>query len=124
MRGALDTFTRFVMLVLAGLVSLSIIGAIDAMSSREGGGFVIETRPPPTDRLEPTAENRAAPVEQGGIAAPTGQPGTAAAAAPAPQRDETDRWLEAIAYALIALVGVLALIALILWRGLAAIADR
>ncbi len=124
---ALDTVTRFVMLVLAGLVSLSIIGAIASMTSGEAPGGRAEQRPQrempiaPSPQAQPTPQAR----PQGGTAAIPGSSGEAVlVAAPPGEPDNLEKWLEAIAYALMAVVGLLALIAVILWRGLAALRDR
>jgi hypothetical protein len=124
MSGALDAIARFVMLVLAGLVSLSIIGAIAAMSS--AGGPRPAAPPPEAVRIapaEPQAEAPAAPapgseVTSNGVGVPV------VTVAQPEQPDPAEKWLEAIAYALMAITGLLALIALILWRGLSLLRDR
>ncbi|WP_167737384.1 hypothetical protein [Sphingomonas parva] len=120
---------RMVMLVLAGLVTLSILGSLAAVSNDAAWaprGFSSEpneaSTPPSQDRpasqvpesqMERTAERNAAPpasTEGGGVRSP-------ASATPAETTGQ-DRWLEAIAYALLALAGLLALAILLLWRGL------
>src|SRR3546814_4095355 len=115
----LDWIARVVMLVLSGMVTLSLIGSIAAIPSGS-----IETRmgletqpriakPPPLPEAEPEA---AAPKmesaeETGGQGAPR-----ASGASPAPAAGEAARWLEAITYALLALVGLAALASPMLWR--------
>ena len=122
--GFLDTLTRIVMMVLAGMVSLSIIGAIAAMS--EGGGgpagtvFVQKPQPAPVE----AGETEAAPASgagRGGLgrSGATGEAAAPAGAVAGPATDESAKWLEVIAYVLFALAGLFALLALILWRILA-----
>lgn len=123
---AFDSFTRFVMLVLAGLVSLSIIGAIASMTSGEAPPRRAQQ---PARELPATPPSEAQPMPQASAesaaAATPASTGEAVPVAVAPREpDEREKWLEAIAYALIAVVGLLALIAVILWRGLAALRDR
>lgn len=121
--GFLDTLTRIVMMVLAGMVSLSIIGAIATMSEGGGGpaGFVFDRQPQPVPA--DTNETEAAPAAtgEGGLrrsdAAGEGTAPVSAAAGPPP--DESAKWREVIAYVLFALAGLVALLALILWRILA-----
>jgi len=117
---------RMVMLVLAGLVTLAILGSIAAMPTDGGpaaGGFVVgRAAPPPRPEGQAGADsNRAGsetPPESGdrpnGEITPVRGVGTTAAAAGEPSQ----RWLEAIAYALLALAGLLAIAIVLLWRGL------
>jgi hypothetical protein len=120
--GFLDWAGRVVMLVLAGMVTLSLIASIAAISSgdvetRSG----LETEPrldepsaEPTPLPEPRREldrPQAGPAEEGQMAT---SPGVAAS----PEPPDTERWLEAITYALLALAGLAALATLLLWRGL------
>lgn len=116
---------RMVMLVLAGLVTLSILGALAAMSNSAardvgegtpaGAPVVPAPEPPPRPDLDarPGADD-ATPVDpttvQEGIS-------TVPISPPAATPEWTNRWLEAIAYALLALAGLLALAILALWRG-------
>ena len=117
-----DYIVRTAMLAMAGLVTLSILGAIAAMTNDPGTRFA-----PPGDR--PVAEGervdertavQAPPVPQESnltAAAPGEAQGTAVvAAAPPPGEDKRARWLEAIAYALLAIAGVGALGVLMLWQ--------
>jgi len=115
-----DWIVRTAMLVMAGLVTLSILGAIATMTSDPGSNFAPGDRPLiEADRAE---ERETGPVpsvgEEGNVAsaaAPAGSQGpTIAAARPAPE-DKVARWLEAIAYLLLAIAGVGALGVLILW---------
>ena len=118
-----EWMVRMVMLVLAGLVTLSILGALAAMSN-SAAVDVVEGPPPATAPIARTAErptpSRTAPPDSlGPGAGPSpGQQanGTGSAGAAAPER--SDRWLEAITYALLALAGLLALAILLLWRSL------
>jgi hypothetical protein len=115
---------RVIMLVLAGMVTLSLIGAIASIPSGS-----IETR------LGVERRDWPEPSPPGGSSAPAPGPEQPApeppqAAAPAAPRSEmaavsqlkppaeAARWLESIAYALIALVGLAALGLAILWRAL------
>jgi hypothetical protein len=111
-----DWIMRTAMLVMAGLVTLSILGAIATMTSGPGTGFTGGDRPliePQPARERDAAPASPAPATPGeGNAAITaagqGQGGTIVAAPP-PGEDKVARWLEAIAYALLALVGMGAL---------------
>jgi hypothetical protein len=134
---------RMVMLVLAGLVTLSILGSIAAIS-HDQAGFLIErgaervqpdtrTSPEPVPEEPDTAAGSQAAasdiraVAGGDTPSPgSGSPGPAGEQAPG-SADEADRWLEAIAHALLALAGLAAHATLLLWRGvrqLRRIADR
>ncbi|MGA9582248.1 MAG: hypothetical protein WBR13_09800 [Allosphingosinicella sp.] len=110
----LDWIFRTAMLAMAGLVTLSILGAIAAMTNDPGTRFAGGDRPviAPEEAQEREAAQAPSPPAEGGngaAAAPAqGEGGTVAVARPAPE-DKAARWLEAIAYALIALVGVGAL---------------
>ena len=108
------------MLVFAGLVTLSMLGAIAAMSNEAGGGGLLRTMAPPTER-EPAAEGGTArsqpePTE---AAEPAGEGAASGAVvvAPAPAPHRMERWLEAIAWALLALVFLAALALLLLFEG-------
>lgn len=112
---------RVVMLSLAGMITLSIIGAIAAIPSGSIGGRLVAPQPEQAVP-EPAQENATAPPvaredQPSSAPSPGGGGATAAAVAPEPE-NETERWLETIAYALLALVGVAALATLILWRSL------
>ncbi len=114
-----DWIARTAMLVMAGLVTLSILGAIATMTNDPGTGFAPGDRP----RIEgePSAERDAvqAPPLPGEGNATTGAPvegeGVALVAAPPAAEDRQARWLEAIAYALLAIAGIGALGVLMLW---------
>ena len=116
-----DWIARTAMLAMAGLVTLSILGAIAAMTNDTGTRFA-----PPRDRAviqaEPAEERETAqespqPGEGNSAEAPKagGQGGTAVSVK-APSEDEEERWLEAIAYGLLALAGIGALAVLMLWN--------
>jgi len=129
---------RVVFLVLSGMITLSIIGAIAAIPSqsietrlRVGAGDTptewsraTPPRPPapvPSPRPEPEplpAPPQSAPSEP--TPAPQADvPGTPTTIAPAPRPQPTAAdWLESITYALLAIAGLLALGLLLLFRAL------
>jgi hypothetical protein len=124
---ALDWFGRAVMLVLAGMVTLSIIGSIAAIPSgsienRIGMAPAPQPLPPESEQTpEPSAVEPIEGNRSDRAAAPAvGQ----RMAAPVPEPTDRDRWLEAITYALLALAGLVALGCLLLWRGLRRLADE
>lgn len=115
---------RVIMLVLAGMVTLSLIGAIASIPSGS-----IETRlgVEPRDWPEPSPSGRiAAPPPQAEQPAPPPSSAAVPAAAPSEtialpqpmQPVDAARWLESITYILIALVGLLALGLVLFWRAL------
>ena len=124
------------MLILAGLVSLSLLGAIAALTTPSSLPPATTAGGPPA--LDPVAvpesstpqpetvpqENGAAPAEGESVAAGAGGEGVAVAAAPPPDKDPLERWLEAIAYALLALAGIAAIGVLLLWRLLVELRRR
>jgi hypothetical protein len=108
-----DWIARTAMLVMAGLVTLSILGAIAAMTNDPGIRFAAEDRPlVEAERAQEREAAQTRPASGEGNSATVepaeGQSGTLAAAGPS-QEDERARWLEAIAYALLAVAGVGAL---------------
>ena len=124
MTGFLDWAGRVVMLVLAGMITLSIIGAIAAIPSGS-----IETRmgmeprdwpaPTPATEPQPIPEPQAAPAVPAPQAAPQAGAPAGTAIAPAPEKPfDPVPWLEAITYALLALVGIAAFAAILLLRAL------
>jgi len=121
----LDWLFRALMLAFAGLVTLSILGAIDAVSTRGGpGGFMAERidGPSPLQEDGPAAPRPAAEAGEDGNAAMS----LGVAAEAASEREKEERWLEAIAYALLALAGLFAIVLLLLAsaaRDLRRIAD-
>jgi hypothetical protein len=116
----LDWIGRLLSLVLAGMLTLSIIGAIAAIPSGSLGtrfGFEQPTRPfesgQPPEQVEPeTLES----VDQGVATALPGEGGDGAVAPSAARPAVADQWLEVIAYALLALTALGALAVLMLWR--------
>jgi hypothetical protein len=114
-----DWIVRTAMLAMAGLVTLSILGAIAAMTNDPGTGFPAGDRP--RVEAEPAQERESAPAppapQDGNLTAAvqTGAQGATVAAAPPSDDDKEARWLEAIAYALLAIAGVGALGVLMLW---------
>jgi hypothetical protein len=117
-----DWIARTAMLAMAGLVTLSILGAIAAMTNDPGIRFaaprdrpVIEGVREARDEQEP-AQAPSRPAERGDSAAEGPAGGEVVAVAPAPPAldDKVARWLEALTYALLALVGVGALAVLVL----------
>jgi hypothetical protein len=116
-----DLLVRIVSMVLAGLVSLSLIGAIHTATQGSGperpGGFTVESAPT-QPRTEPDGEQDSR-VDAGNGIAGGGESSGGAIAVPAPPpgpAERSARWLEVIAYLLFALTGVAALVALGLWR--------
>jgi hypothetical protein len=113
-----DWIVRTAMLAMAGLVTLSILGSIAAMTNDPGTGFPAGDRP----RIQvESAQNRepeqspSAPREGNQTAAVPGDGRGAAVTARPVAEGEDARWLEAIAYALLAVAGVGALGVLMLW---------
>jgi hypothetical protein len=123
---------RTFMLVLAGLVTLSILGSISAMSTDAGMPRLPSERDLPVLAPAPEFEPETTePQASGKATAPADDPaleresaaGTDLIAVPAPPEEERpERWLEAIAYALLAIAGLLALLLVLLWRGVRALA--
>ena len=117
-----DWIVRTAMLVMAGLVTLSILGAIATMTNNPGTGFAGGDRPilegePAQEREVARAPPATASSGDGNVATPApGQgEGGVIVAAPPPGEDKVARWLEAIAYALLAIAGIGALAVLMLW---------
>jgi hypothetical protein len=115
---------RVIMLVLAGMITLSIISALAAISSTTVPQQLgIERVPQPVPPAEedvirtPRPAPRPAPRPDGGEQGAPTTPGGEMVAAPAPPKPaDLARWLEAITYALLALAGLAALGCLLLWR--------
>ncbi len=119
MAGFLDWAGRVFMLVLAGMITLSIIGAIAAIPSS-----IMESRTGADPREWPVTQPETEPVpappgrDSAAQAAPQAAPG---AVVVAPRREapaDAARWLEAITYGVLALVGLGLLVAILLWRAL------
>jgi hypothetical protein len=118
-----DWLGRVIMLVLAGMITLSIISALAAISSQSSlpRQIGLERAAAPNPAPEPVAEpqERVKPPEEG-LPDPQveeSQAGGALAVAQAsPETDKVERWLEAIAYALLAIAGLGMLGCLLLWR--------
>lgn len=116
------------MLVLAGLVTLSILGSIAAMSNDvAAGAFTVERRAPQPveagpEQVPSEPQPQSEPVPDEGIVegVATGAPGGAGAALAVPPNplDEIARWLEALTYALLALAGLAAIGLILLWQAL------
>jgi hypothetical protein len=131
-----EWLVRTVMLVLAGLVTLSILGSIAAMSNQAGVPGLSGERVRPVLAPAPEAQPETSPqprpqpdvAPEASLPGAASQPGTELVAVPAPPEEERpERWLEAIAYALLAIAGLLALLLVLLWRAVRAlgrIADR
>ena len=121
---AFDWLSRVVMLVLAGMITLSIVGSIAAIPSGtiEGRIGIDQPKAPVPQQLPAQTPPPVSKVLEGEAAEPaTGTPGASATtgiAPPTPEEEDAERWLEAITYALLALVGLAALATLILWRSL------
>ncbi len=115
-----DWIARTAMLAMAGLVTLSILAAIATMAGDPDARFAGGDRAAnESERAEGREAARASPTTGEGNAAAAAssaesREATAAAARPAPE-DKVARWLEAIAFALLALAGIGALGVLMLW---------
>jgi hypothetical protein len=109
---------RVIMLVLAGMITLSIIGAIAAIPSGSLPQAIRvgerEPIPQPEQQPAPMPLPRETPETSEAVGASMSNQVVAAPAAPEPV--DPAEWLEAIFYALLALVGIAALATLILWR--------
>jgi hypothetical protein len=126
----IDTLARIVAMVLAGMVSLSILGAIAAMSEGRLGPSSFPLDPRPTEM--PDEKEAAQPRPQGGegVRRGEGSAGDSAVSIPAQAApvsaeaaaaEAAAKWLEVIAYVLFALAFLAALIGLALWRIAAAL---
>ena len=123
MTGFLDWAGRVVMLVLAGMITLSIIGAIAAIPSG-----TVQSRMGVEPRAWPERQPETEPQPVPRPTRPEPQPGPVQAAPAAPSQTvlapppeepiDPARWLEAITYALLALVGVLVFLTILLVRAL------
>ncbi len=129
-RNLTEWVVRTVMLVLAGLVTLSILGSITAVSNQAGvPGFSGTRERPvsaPVPEREPASEPAAdaappPPPAQQTPQADSGSAGELVAVPAPPEEERPERWLEAIAYALLAISGLLALLLVLLWRGVRAL---
>jgi len=113
-----DWIARTAMLAMAGLVTLSILGAIAAMTDDAGTGLAGGERPVIEGRPDAAREETRAPPAPGNGDPPAVRSGdvrVAAAPPPPAAQDAEARWLEAIAYSLIAIAGIGALGVLMLW---------
>ncbi len=126
MTGFWEWLGRVVMLVLAGMITLSIIGAINAIPS---GIMLAPPRVQPTEWPQPQPDRplppapppnaeplppEAAPAQP----SPTSPAGELVAVPRQPERPAAADWLEAITYTLLALAGLLALGIVFLARAL------
>jgi hypothetical protein len=114
-----DWVVRTAMLAMAGLVTLSILGAIAAMTNDPGTRFAAPGDRPVIEGERAVERDEAkappAPRENDPTVARPGEGAVVVAAAPSGAEDKVARWLEAIAYALMALVGIGILAILMLW---------
>ena len=118
-----DWLGRVIMLVLAGMITLSIISALAAISSQSSLprqiGLDRAVTPQPASEPVPEPRQRVPPPEEGlpdtQVKEPQGGEAIAVAQA-SPETDKVERWLEAIAYALLAIAGLGMLGCLLLWR--------
>jgi hypothetical protein len=87
--GLLEWTVRTLMMVLAGLVTLSILGSIAAMSNQSGGaGFPFErTQPETSPPREPATAPETPPQDAGAGAAAESSAAAEAVAVPAPAED-------------------------------------
>ena len=112
---------RVIMLALAGMITLSIISALAAISSQTSVprqlGFERAQAPVPPvpEPIPPEARPKAQP--EAAEENPSGDgAGRVTVASAQPEPADPARWLEAITYALLALAGLAALGCLLLWR--------
>jgi hypothetical protein len=120
MQGLVDWTVRTVMLVLAGLVTLSMLGALSAMSNDDARpGFIFAQRDAaPPEAPMPERAEQAPSAADPTSGEPVSNQATGLAAAPVPAgHDDSERWLEAIAWALMALAFLAALALLLLFEG-------
>jgi hypothetical protein len=125
MTGFYQWLGRVIMLVLAGMITLSIIGAIAAIPS---GSIPSEAGIDPRDWSRPEVRQTPAPTVSPAVRPASRAPQSARvastqrrviASAPAPRKPpDPAQWLEAITYALFALAGLAAFATLLLWRAL------
>ena len=114
------------MLVLAGTITLSIIGAIAAIPSGSPLQTSLRMEPRAWPEPQPATEPRPLPPESSPPAppsepqSPAAEPTSALTAVPVPPPppNPIERWLETIAYALLAIAGILAFLTLLLFRAL------
>jgi hypothetical protein len=112
---AFEWLFRTAMLAMAGLVTLSILGSIAALSTEEGPrGFLAGRPAPPAIEGEPRSDAAAPAATAGPQAEEDGGSGSELTSIASPEPAE--RWLEAIAFALLALAGLSAIGLLLLWR--------
>jgi len=124
-RTAFDFLFRTVMMVLAGLVSLSLVAALNTVSqgsgtprgdAQRGGGGGVQGEPD-LPRPQPQTQQRIAPAPTPADQAKQSQQTTILVPAPPPTPEEQSaHWLQVIAWTLLALAGLAALLALLLWR--------
>jgi len=125
----LDLISRIVMLALAAMVTLSVVGVIEAIprgAMQERVGIARQQPVPQQPQPEPQPQERQAPEPQSEPNEPRqaepgssgGVVGPAVFAPPPPEDEDVERWLEAITYALMALAGLMGIATLILWRSL------
>lgn len=128
MRGFADGITRFFMLALAAMATFAIIGSFSLMSSRDGGSAFRDYAPSAStvspnsavaNGRDDTAASRGTPEESNATATSATTPIATETAIRVPRPSPAERaalWLEVIAYTLIAIAGILAVIALVLMR--------
>jgi hypothetical protein len=114
---------RVIMLVLAGMITLSIIGAIAAIPSGSNLPRQIGFERPLPSEAPPQAQSvpaQTAPEPDDAARQPSSGPqsGTVTLAPAQPEPVDPAEWLEVIAYALLALAGLGALGIVLLWRSL------
>ena len=116
-----DWLGRVIMLALAGMITLSIIGAIAAIPN----GIVpqqlgLERQPMPAPEARPEEPAAASPPDTAAndrIKATGTEKADPTYLAPVPPKPvDPARWLETISYALLALAGLAAFGCLLLWR--------
>lgn len=120
---------RVIMLVLAGMITLSIIGAIAAIPSGTSIERLARPEQPVPDLPASQQADAVVPAQPPAATEPEDQstisdPKAAQLSIEPKQAEAPDpaRWLEVIAYALLALAGLVALGLLLVWRNLRRVA--
>jgi hypothetical protein len=118
-----DWLGRVVMLALAGMITLSIIGAIAAIPNGiVPQQFGLERQPPRVPDERPEKQATSSPpdmMSDNNVETGTREQAERTILAPAPPEPvDPARWLESISYALLALAGLAAFACLLLWRGM------
>lgn len=120
MGGFADAMTRFLMMGLAAMATLAIIGSFTTMTSPSGSSPIWERMSQATQTSTINGSDAAVSDASAGNGTEAGNvTGASSTTIVAPEPTPAERsakWLEVIAYAVIAIAALLAVIALILMR--------